>query len=861
MVGSTISHYRILERLGVGGMGEVWLAEDTKLGRKVAIKLLAAHLVSDDDVQKRFEREAKAAAGLSHPNICTVFEIDTADGKPFLATEYVRGESLEAKVECGPLPLAEALDIAGQIAEGLQTAHRGGVVHRDVKPGNILVTPEGRVKILDFGLALLTEGSKLTQLDTTVGTAAYMSPEQAQGREVDHRTDVWALGCVLYEMVAGQRPFKGQYDQALLYEVVNEEPEALTGLRSGVPMDLELAVNKCLEKDRVKRYQDVGELSVDLDRAASSSRSIRAVPVVQGATAPAGKSRLVWALSGLLAVALAALGLMFMRDAPNGADDAVRRFAFEIGSRLRHAVISPDGSRFAYAMQGAAGASLIVRSLSEDEPVEVFNDGVCACSGPSWSPDSRSLAFDYAGALQTIAPGMGPLVEVAKLPGVLAGAAWSVNGESIVFGSAGGIQEVSGRGGDQRQLLQIGDEAGNGIRRFVQSPHVAAKGNGDQVVFYSAGMSIYDGNLVAFDVKSGRRVVVTPGNHPFWSTTGHLLYEQPSTDAGIWALPFSLESLQATGEPIALAQRAGQPSVADDGTLLYIDRQAGWRLVIRDLDGAKLRELDIPRYVIDDPSFSPDGGRIVFAAGESNGRDIWLVETVTGNVERVTTGSDVKGYPVWSPDGETITYISNTAEGVGLYEVSARGGGTGRLLRLGELHPDQWDPTGEYLLGHRHGGTDLVALRRGELKGTFETTPVTQTPHSEDFPYISPDGGYVAYRSNKSGVAEVYVRRFPQSGDREWKVSLNGGTWPVWRGDVLFYFEGDSIVAASVKTGSEFEVVRRTPLFDVSVYAGTSRQRYDVSPDGTQIVLAEPVEKGTPRAIRIVQNWQKAYLD
>jgi serine/threonine protein kinase len=264
MVGQTISHYKITAKLGEGGMGVVYRAEDTKLKRPVALKFIAANLIKDAEARKRFEREATAAAGVSHANICHVYEIADADGQTFLAMEYIEGESLDTKIARGPLPLKDALDLARQAAEGLAAAHEHGVVHRDIKPGNLLITPKGQLRILDFGLALLTEGSKLTQLDTKVGTVAYMSPEQAQGIEVDHRTDVWALGCVLYEMVSGRRPFLGHYDQALVYSIVNEPPEPLTGLRTGVPMELEFIVGKCLEKDPGSRYQQVSEIAVDL---------------------------------------------------------------------------------------------------------------------------------------------------------------------------------------------------------------------------------------------------------------------------------------------------------------------------------------------------------------------------------------------------------------------------------------------------------------------------------------------------------------------------------------------------------------------------------------------------------------------
>ena len=286
MIGQTISHYKITAKLGEGAMGVVYKAEDTKLERTVALKFLAAHLLKDEEARKRFNREAKAAAALSHPNICRVYEIDEVEGRSFIAMEFVEGESLDRRIDQGPLKIPDALGIGQQIAEALQAAHEKDVVHRDIKPANIIVDDKGHVTVLDFGLALLTEGSKLTQLDTTLGTIAYMSPEQAQGARVDHRTDIWALGCVLYEMICGQRPFKGLYDKALLYEIVHEEPDALTGVRTGVPTELEFLVNKCLAKDTANRYQSAGEMIVDLrnlrEKLKSAKSAVVSVAAAQG---------------------------------------------------------------------------------------------------------------------------------------------------------------------------------------------------------------------------------------------------------------------------------------------------------------------------------------------------------------------------------------------------------------------------------------------------------------------------------------------------------------------------------------------------------------------------------------------------
>ena len=393
MIGQTISHYHIAEKLGEGGMGVVYKARDTKLERTVALKFLAAHLLQDEESRKRFQREAKAAASLDHPNICTVHAIEESDGRTFIVMAFVKGQSLDKRIEPGPLKIPDALDIAQQIAKGLEAAHEKGVVHRDIKPANVIVDDKGQVTVMDFGLALLTEGSKLTALDATLGTVAYMSPEQAQGAKVDHRTDIWALGCVLYEMVCGRRPFQGEYDQALLYEIVHEEYEPLTAVRAGVPMELEVFAGKCLAKNREERYKDASDLAVDLksllrklesgksavlktavtggaERGAPSSAlsgsaspelassPAQVAPGTQGTgtetSAPARVSHfarqiLPWLLLCVAAAVLAAMWLRWPEPAPQ---TPLRRFAFRPGPEVSRPAISPNGKYIASLLSG-----------------------------------------------------------------------------------------------------------------------------------------------------------------------------------------------------------------------------------------------------------------------------------------------------------------------------------------------------------------------------------------------------------------------------------------------------------------------------------------------------------------------------
>jgi len=420
-------------------MGIVYKAEDTQLDRPVALKFLAAHLLNDEEAKARFLREAKAAAGLDHPNICTVHEIGEAQGKTYLSMAFLEGEPLEARIERGPLPLKEALDIGRQIADGLEAAHEKGVVHRDIKPANVMVDAKEHATIMDFGLARLTEASRLTKADQTMDTVAYMSPEQAQGLQVDNRSDVWALGVALYEMVRGQRPFQGEYDQALLFEIVHQEPEPLTGVRAGVPMELEFIVGKCLAKDPADRYGNAGEVAKDLrtlgeklksghstilrtsDRVAGMPATMTAGQTVNPIEAlppdavlvGRGRQRLERVLSAVLAAAL--LGVLAIHFSEAAPEAPVRRFSFS-QEGLSNAAISPDGRYLVLVTQADGVSSLWLRSLASETAVPIpGTEGARNLMG-AWSPDSRSIVFATEDQLKRVSIEGGAAVRFCKLP-------------------------------------------------------------------------------------------------------------------------------------------------------------------------------------------------------------------------------------------------------------------------------------------------------------------------------------------------------------------------------------------------------------------------------------------------------------
>ena len=876
-------------------MGDVWKAEDLKLGRQVALKFLASHLVSDPEIHKRFQREAKASAALSHPNICHVYEIDEADGKSFLAMELVKGQSLEARIDQGPLPLPDALDLTRQIAEGLQEAHSAGVVHRDIKPANILVTPDGRAKILDFGLALLTEGSKLTKLDTTVGTVAYMSPEQGQGADVDHRTDIWALGVVLYEIVSGQRPFKGQYDQALLYEIVQEEPEPLTAVRTGVPMELELLVSKGLAKEASRRYQSASEMVVDLetlgDKLKSSRSTILRGPGLSQPMAPQpasgepiGRAQRqkqtiaysVGALGVLLALAFAFFPLF---SPPPAAEAPLRRFSFTPESFFRGSFgrvkISPNGKHIVY-LRGGEEPKLLVQDIDREQPRELGGTEGARDKGLFWSPDSQFIGFAAGSALKRVSVQGGPAITLCQLTGATwEGGAWSPDGSSIVFssplaGSSGPVlQEIPAQGGSPRLLFEPDtSESGSGNAQ----PYFLPSQSGARSIVYDVG-NLTNREIFVKNLETGERKVLAQGAFPVYSPTGHILYQTGAFSPGLWALPFSLETLKPTGEAIPIAENAAEPSLAVDGTLVYVDLLGGRQrqLVWQDRDGKELEVISQPQATMEQPSLSPDGRRAAVVSNERGSLDIWVHDLTRSTKTRLTFEDKVVGSPTWSPSGQEIAYHRDGGPAGHIVRRAADGTGEAFVLvesdAEGVLYPD-WSRDGRYLVYYERNVETQRDIRYIEFRSdgdAVESATFLGSPANERHPKLSPDGRFLAYTSDESGRDEIYVRPFP-GGEGKWQASTNGGTQPRWRGDgrELYYSETGTIMAVAVSIEGAFALGRPQRLFVTpGLTSTTGSWNYDVSADGQRFLTIAPVEEAdtTPPKIRVVENWYEEFRD
>ena len=887
MKGETISHYRIVEQLGEGGMGVVYKAEDTKLERRVALKFLAAHLLNDAEAKQRFLREAKAAASLDHPNICTVYEVGEAEGKTFLAMAFLKGETLEDRIAKGPLPLKDALEIGRQIAEGLEAAHEKGIVHRDIKPANVMVDAKGHATILDFGLARLTEASKLTRQDQTVGTAAYMSPEQIQGGELDHRTDIWALGCVLYEMVAGVRPFKGQYDQALAYEICNQEPEPLTGLRTGVPLELELLVGKCLAKEPGDRYQHVNEIAVDLRTLAEKLKSgrstvlrsaslTRGVPPAEAESGPKTSTRTLRIFQGVsvvLGLACFSLAARYWGQPPSEKPErVVRRISFT--TRGQRAVISPDGRYVVYDERDGDRTTLWLRSLATETSRELSGTEN-VIGGMAWSPDSSSIVFGVGAPdseLRRLSIDSGEALMLCRLPGAnpafsVPEVTWSQDGRQILLGARGGIYRVNARGGHPERVLVEDD--------LPREPHFLPVPEKTGLFVFRKWPGGDSTSMALGDFETGETRELAPGLAPIYSPAGFLIHERLN-ERGLWALQFSLARLETTGDSFPIADSGSSPSVSRDGALVYAEGPTNpdiveKTLVWRNRSGERIETVGQPQQGLREFNLSPDRRRVAATVGEPG--DIWIQDLERSTVTRLTFEPGSDHIPGWSASGREVVFTRQPGDGTLPRLVMKNADGTGGervLTQMGNNSNPDWSRDGRYMLfqgrADAEGTGDILYLEAegGGLDG--DPSVFLGTPAAEVVPKLSPDGRFVAYVSNESGRREVYVQPFPE-GPGRWQASVNGGAQPRWNpdGSELFYVEGADVLMAVPFQSSDSAVSlgRPDPLFQSADlnFRGVAWPQYDVSADGRRFLTATPVETDTPTTIRIVLNWYEEFRD
>ena len=932
MTDRTISHYRILEPLGEGGMGVVYKAEDTRLQRVVALKFLSRDVTGAGEGADRFLREARAAAALDHPNICTVYEIQESEGETFLAMAFLEGQPLDERIAEGPLPLELACEIAKQAAEGLAAAHVAGVVHRDIKPSNIMVGKDrsGRpsVKIMDFGLAQVSGASKLTKVETRMGTVAYMSPEQSVGDDVGPPSDLWSLGVVLYEMVTGSVPFRGHYDQAVLYSILNEDPAPVTSLRSRVPMELEWIIEKCLAKAPVDRYQEAREIVTDLDLlqrrvasgrtairplegpASTSARSVTAETVPVGALAPLPGEETGRALPGRVgrttgwrgrlliagAVVLAlAIGLAVPRTEDRPAP-RVRKFtlrpveALGLDQRVRRAAISPDGRFIAFSTSGLDG-SLWLQPLERLDPIRV--EGTEGARAVFWSPDSQFVGFLTTRGIATVSVAGLSVTMLAEETGLAyASAAWSADGESIFYTKLGGqAMVVSALGGLARPLPGISSAR----RTIATGLSVVALGDGGQALLYSERTS--DGGRVVIrplhDGHAGEAVQLIEGSAPVYSPTGHILYRPAMTTSALWALPFSLGDLQAVGEPFPVAQNATEPSVASDGTLVFLDdpNSGQMHLTWFNRRGEAVGRIGRPQAWLIGPRVSPSGDSVLVAGGSGRDFDLWVHDANREVLNRLTFDDREESGAIWSPDGRRILFAQRGALELRLVTVGR--GSPDQILYEGghgRLTPLDWSRDGEYILVQQRGaagpgrppegsgppdpavpkrapdqareggGTSIGYLERSGETWEFREL-IAPAPFVIGEGRFSPDGRYIAYESNASGEFQVYVRRFP-TGSERWQVTTDGGRAPAWSGDGkhLHFVRDEALHEVPVNTVGSFESGEEVRLFSHDSLVGFRRaSTYSVGPGG-RFAIAGPAGAGDRLGLRVVLNWAAEFV-
>jgi eukaryotic-like serine/threonine-protein kinase len=891
--GTKLGPYEIQSQLGAGGMGEVYRARDTRLDRTVAIKILSSQLVASVELRARFEREARVISQLQHPNICVLHDVGREGSIEYLVMEFLEGESLADRLKKGPLASEELLRVAIQIADALEKAHRAGVVHRDLKPGNVMLTKSG-AKLLDFGLAkplaattaagsaartsasvfaaALTQTSPapspatpLSTAGAVIGTVQYMSPEQIQGMEADARSDIFAFGVMLFEMTTGKRAFEGKTQASIVGQILAVDPPSVSTIRSETPAGLDRVIRICLEKDPEERFQTAHDLKLELRRIAETPATAMA-PVV----APTGRNWLPWSIAAVLALAAIVLAIVYIR-APTAPQTSVHSYilppekaSFVLAETTSGPpVVSPDGLRIAFVAKGADGKQRVwIQPLNS--PVAQPMAGSEGGTYPFWSPDSHYVGFFTNQKLNKMDASGGPPQALCDASGGRGGA-WSANG-TIIFAkdAVSPLSRVDAGGGMATPLTTLAEgESSHRWPDFLP--------DGKHFIYFAHGFTTSESAiyLASLDSKD-RKLLLRSDSNAIYAAPGYLLFVRGNA---LLAQAFNPRKLALGGEARPVADHVAVNTniwrsivtASANGVLVYQQGSTtgGSQLIWFDRSGKQGQPVQPDTALYYSPALSPDGGRLAVAIENNGLSDIWVIDLGRNTKTRLTFGPQASGSPTWWPDGRSIVYSSGPVGAPnGLYRKNSDGTGSeeklweapGLDISIPAVRSDGRFLAYMSLDSKSNTNWDIWAL---PMFGDGKPLPLINTKFIDATPAFSPDGKWLAYINNESGRMEVYVQPFP-SGSGRWQVSTSGGTRPAWRkdGKELFFLSTDQeMMAVDVReNGDSLQLGTPRALFKATTVSGSAGP-FTVSPDGQKFVMNILMNQGGLEPLTLVTNW------
>jgi serine/threonine-protein kinase len=882
----SFAHYTMGPKIGAGGMGEVFRATDSKLNRDVALKMLPDTLIDNAERLARFQREAQVLAQLNHHGIAAIYGLESEGSRHALAMELVEGPDLSDKLVSGALPVAEVLDIAVQLAEAIEAAHEKGIVHRDLKPANIKITPEGRVKVLDFGLAKAladdpaesgvdpamspTLTANMTMGNVILGTAAYMSPEQARGTEVDKRADIWAFGVILVEMLGGRQIFAGQTVSDTLASVLQAQID-FDDLPDDLPVAAKRLIRRCLQRDPRQRLRDIGDARIILQDVINGPEEDEAV---EQAVPPGGPKVGVWAAILLVGVIAAAAGAWFAKPGP---EPVLRKLEIGLeGESLTDfnetgLAFSPDGTMIAFV----ENEQLWIRNLDQVN-ASVIPDTRSA-STLTWSPDSRWVAFSKGKEIWKVtADGRTPIKigETTNSLGGAAGFAWLEDGNLYMNTGSTGLLSIPVSGGSPVVVSELHKDKEQDLHNAAALP--------DNKGVLMVGHRLEGGvcALEVWDHETRKELLNLPGQyirHPEYSPTGHILYSLGEIETALWALPFDLDRLEVTGDPFMVVQKGNLAKVSRNGDLVYVTGDGStwfYEAVLVDKSGNEQRVMGTGNDIWPFPAFLPGGREVAVAARIGTQWDFWIFDDRGAQI-RLTDDDYDEDFPVVSADGKTVYFGSGNAANWAIKRISVDGTGVAEALPLDAARPayyggNPWLTPDEKLMLYstvsEETSNDIYSFRLDEEGAVPE--PVIVTKAAELAPSLSPDGRHLLYMSNVTGQFEVYINGYP-SGTGRRQVSTEGGAWPRWKGDgaEIYYVNGDSLFSVDIEMGDRILLGPPSALFSVGPttqpVSPNGTKSFDVTPDGENFVFvrrvaSEDVETTKNRIVH-VENWYEEF--